>query len=42
MYIMLILNLLIFFKKKVQSVEYGLFICISGNKKRSLTGDEVT
>jgi hypothetical protein len=33
MFIMLILNVLIFFQKKAQSVEYGFFICISENKK---------
>jgi hypothetical protein len=39
---MLIINVLIFFKKKAQSVEYGFFICISENKKRSLRGRKMT
>jgi hypothetical protein len=32
MLIVLIMNVLIFLRKKAQSVEYGLFICISEKK----------
>jgi hypothetical protein len=33
MFIMLIINVLIFLKKKVQSAEYGFFLCISENER---------